>query len=133
MKKYNWLILIIIYCTLIFLFTHSPVSAGENTLYIWDTLFSFTPTQNRIINLMTRKMTHMITFGILAYLFYRLFNKKKYVLAWFFATLYGGFDEWHQSFIDGRMGTIIDVCLNSFSAFCVIFSLYLRNNRKISE
>lgn len=133
MKKTSWLIIIFIYCIGIFLFTHSPVSSGDHTLHIWDTYFSFSPELNRVMNLLTRKMTHIITFGLLAYLFYRFFHRQKYILPWFFASMYGALDEWHQTFIEGRMGTITDVCINSFSAFCVIIFVYFRNKRKISE
>ena len=133
MKRVGWLIVIIIYCMGIFIFTHSPVSTGEHTLSMWESVFALDGRTLEIVNLLSRKLTHLATFGFLGWLFYRLFGRKHYFYAWVAASIYGCLDEWHQTFIDGRMGTVIDAGINSFGAFLVLVSLYVFNKNKISE
>lgn len=130
MRKNFWLIIIIIYCSGIFIFTHSPVSTGEHTLSIWESLFSVSGSTLETINFISRKITHFVTFGLLGWMFLCYFGKNHYFYAWLAATIYGGLDEWHQTFIDGRMGTVMDACLNSLGAFTVLLLVYLFNGRK---
>ena len=130
MRKNFWLILIILYCSGIFMFTHSPVSTGEHTLSIWESLFSLDSAKLEAVNVLSRKITHFVTFGLLGWMFYRYFGRKHYVYAWLTATMYGCFDEWHQTFIEGRMGTLMDAALNSLGAFMVLLAVYLFNKRK---
>ena len=132
-KRYFWLFIIFIYCLIIFLFTHSPISTGEQTLSMWERIFTLDKEYLDLINLVTRKLTHIITFGVLGWLFYRLFNREKYFLPWVGVTIYGLMDEWHQTFIDGRMGSVVDAGVNSFGAALFLFILYLLNEKKIKR
>lgn len=70
-----------------------------------------------------RKSAHFIMYsglGFLILLHLVLKNQASIstcILAWLFASLYGIFDELHQTFIPGRGATMADVKLDSMSAF----------------
>ena len=109
------------------MFTHSPVSTGEHTLSIWESLFSINGSTLETINFISRKITHFVTFGLLGWMFFCYFGRDRYLYAWLAATAYGCLDEWHQTFVDGRMGTITDAGINSLGAFTVLVIVYLFN------
>ncbi|MBI5788116.1 MAG: VanZ family protein [Candidatus Schekmanbacteria bacterium] len=68
------------------------------------------------------KLAHLIEYGILGWLLYRAFryaspySKYASVLAVIFATLYGISDEFHQSFVPGRVPDVYDAVFNSGGA-----------------
>jgi VanZ family protein len=43
-------------------------------------------------------------------------SRRVYLLAWLLAFLYAASDEFHQSFVPGRNGTMIDVGIDAFGA-----------------
>lgn len=69
-------------------------------------------------DLVLRKIAHMAEFGVLAFLIFRLFDfyglgKKK---IWFFVIVfsfsYAVYDEVHQSFVQGRYGSVRDMLID---------------------
>lgn len=76
-----------------------------------------------------RKIAHMTEYAILAGLFlgnfYQYKIKRKYFLAWIFATCYACTDEFHQLFVEGRSGQAGDVCIDSAGAFLGLCIMYL--------
>ena len=67
------------------------------------------------------KAIHFLIYAILAFLFYRSFKKsgvRKYILilSFVFATIYGISDEFHQSYVPGRVASIGDIFADSFGA-----------------
>lgn len=67
-----------------------------------------------------RKSAHITEYAVLAILTCRVFSHKKtgrYLLASFcLAVLYAMSDEWHQTFVIGRTGALLDVAIDSFGA-----------------
>jgi VanZ family protein len=84
-----------------------------------------------------RKIAHMVEFGILAWLFFRALNQekisfyKKLIFSFIFSVLYAFSDEFHQLFVRGRHGSLMDVGIDTVGIF--IFSLiwYIKNRRLI--
>ena len=79
-----------------------------------------------------RKAAHMTEYAILALLFVGAFYDEKrakkpliprspYFVAWLFATVYAASDEFHQTFIPGRSGEMLDVCIDSTGAIIGVF------------
>ena len=56
-------------------------------------------------------------------------------IAWLMATLVASLDEWHQTFLPTRTGTIYDVGLDSLAALTaqIVIWLYLRNRPVLRE
>lgn len=90
-----------------------------------------------------RKMAHMTEYAILAWIFlgncmqYGRLQKKAYLYAWLFASIYAATDEFHQLFIEGRSGEVRDAGIDSFGAlFGLLFAwavLYIWNKQKNKE
>lgn len=85
------------------------------------------------LNLIVRKTTHVIVFGILSLLLFKTLEPYRYsfLLAWLFTILYVITDEYHQSFMPGRVATYRDVFFETFGALLVlILILLVQNNTK---
>ena len=77
-----------------------------------------------------KKLAHVTVYGILTALLFGALRihirNKGYVLlaAALVAILYGISDEWHQTFVPGREGTLRDVAIDALGVFGM--SLWLR-------
>lgn len=70
---------------------------------------------------MVRKMAHFTEYGILSVLIFRAVQpyftlSNALLLGWVVATLYASTDEFHQTFIPGRVGNVGDVAIDSLGA-----------------
>lgn len=85
-----------------------------------------------------RKIAHGLVFGILAILIYialpsSLKNTGKIVWASLLTFVYAIFDEVHQSFVDGRHGSVIDVSIDTIGVVILLGIFYLVRGRKLSK
>ena len=73
------------------------------------------------------KLLHILEYSILGVLSYNAFrhhellNKKPFVYAIMFATIYGVTDELHQIFIPNRIFSLYDILANFFGSSMVLF------------
>ena len=78
-----------------------------------------------------RKAAHMTEFASLAFLSYLFLStfgreKKFFLFAFGFSSLYGATDEFHQLFVEGRSGQFSDVLVDSAGAlFGALFAFLL--------
>jgi VanZ family protein len=80
---------------LIFLLSAQPdLNSGLGT---WDTIL--------------RKLVHMGSYGLLWWLWRRALGRP--LLAAAITLAYAATDEWHQSFVQGRHGTPVDVAIDA--------------------
>ena len=63
------------------------------------------------LDVILRKCAHMVEFGLLALLWWRALGRPEPAVA--IALLYAIGDEWHQSFVDGRHGSPVDVVIDA--------------------
>lgn len=102
-KIIDWL-LVIFWLAVIFYFSSQP-DLKSSLPNIWDLIF--------------RKVAHFSEYFVLTYLFfwalknYHLSFKTVVILAGFFSIIYAISDEFHQTFIFGRQGNLIDVLVDS--------------------
>ncbi len=86
-----------------------------------------------------RKMAHFFIYfvlGIALVSFLREFSipiRRLLLLSIFLAFLYACTDEFHQLFVPGRSGQIIDVLLDTFGASVGVFIYYLVFHKKLKE
>ena len=77
-----------------------------------------------------KKTGHVLLFGALSLLIYRgllgegIDRKKAALYAVILAFFYGGTDEFHQMFTQGREARVRDVFIDGFGAFVITYSVY---------
>lgn len=88
-----------------------------------------------MLNLIVRKTTHVIVFGILALLWLKALGnfRYSYLLSWFITFLYAMTDEWHQSYKEGRVASFRDVGLDSLGALLFLVIVFLMNKKRNSK
>ena len=92
------------------------------------------------LNLILRKCTHFSIYAGMAVcmsLFFLTFSgslRKKFGLVVLLAFLYASLDEWHQTFVPGRTGSIrdvlIDTCGAVLGASLVLLIAYFRRRKR---
>ena len=84
-------------------------------------------------DLILRKLAHMAEYGLLVFLWWRALSdvapaRLAVGLALAISILYAATDEYHQSFVEGRHGTPVDVLIDSVGMAAVAW-LLLRRRR----
>ncbi len=84
----------------------------------------------------SRKIAHLMEYAILLFLVQRTVRatwpvawRWHFLMSFIFAVLYAASDEWHQTFVFGRTGTVRDVFIDSLGAM-IGFYYDLRNEKK---
>ncbi len=137
-KRKWWILAATLWMLVIFTFTQLPYFTGQNTS---EAIHKIVGTEHKTIdtpsidnaqidwlNLIVRKATHIMAFGILAFLLFKSLETYRfaYILSWILTVLYAMSDEYHQSFMPGRVSSLKDVCLfDSVGAFFVLLVTFL--------
>lgn len=83
-----------------------------------------------------QNLLHIPVFGLLAFLWLKSFTKNsiltstKVIITLIVSILFGCLDEFHQTFIPGRYGSLIDILLNLVGIFMVILFFLFYRSRK---
>ncbi len=81
----------------IFAFSAQPdLGTGLGT---WDTIL--------------RKRAHMVEYGLLWWLWWRAFGFRRGAAAALISVAYAATDEYHQTFVEGRHGTPVDLAIDA--------------------
>jgi len=92
-------------------------------------------TELGVWDLILRKIFHFCEFGLLALLVFRVLSVQgvllkndgwRVILAVAITILYAISDEFHQSFVEGRVGSVLDVVIDSAGAVVAGLILALR-------
>jgi VanZ family protein len=103
---------------------------------IFHWLFGITPEQFEPIHAITRKTGHVVGYGTLCVLAFRSFRasapllRPRWSVAWarnavLLTAIVASLDEWHQTFIPSRTGTIHDVFLDTAAGIAAQVLVYL--------
>jgi VanZ family protein len=84
-----------------------------------------------LIDLVGRKVVHAAEFGLLCFLWWRALRgpvagRRALVLAFLVAVAYAVTDEYHQTFVEGRKGTPVDVAIDTLGASLAAFAVHRR-------
>ncbi|MBI2119732.1 MAG: VanZ family protein [Elusimicrobia bacterium] len=112
---------VIFWCFLITIFSSQPNYTGEGLSFeTWLGASKF----------ILRKIAHLLEYGLLGIFSKRALEKTflnhpryHFILTFFFTLIFSMSDEWHQSFVYGRGGTIFDVMIDSCGSFIGLFFL----------
>ena len=133
MKKcwFRWL-LVIVCCLAIFNFTADRTYTSKNTRKIVAKETYLPKKEVREINVIVRKLAHMVEFGTLAMLIWWSINKKPnaYIIAWILATLFAVTDEWHQVYVPMRTPSVNDVVLDSLGAMITLYIIFCLKSKE---
>lgn len=141
-KSVVWLIITVVWMTVIFCFSAQPADVSTDTsLRVGMTIgkmsvpdFSKLPKEEQIdyakkIEFPMRKMAHATEYAILGCLLTNLCQslsmKKAYMWSWLMGNAYAATDEFHQLFVPGRSGQITDVMLDSVGCLTGCLLIYL--------
>lgn len=87
-------------------------------------------------DLMLRKMAHITEYGVLAFLVWHAVSDRgekkdlRYLLiAVGFSVLYAISDEYHQLYVRGRIGSPVDVMIDSTGAFIAAALLWVKTRK----
>jgi VanZ family protein len=132
-----WMVVIAIESTKYF-------SAAQTSRYLYPLLrylFGLTWEQFKIWHFYIRKTGHFVGYFILSWLLFRAWKATLHLprpLAWalrwatvafFMSVLVASLDEWHQSYLPSRTGTVHDVILDSIAALTaqIVILVWLRS------
>jgi hypothetical protein len=80
-----------------------------------------------LLDLILKKAAHMIEYGILVFLLWRALSQGRDTFSWsalvtafVISVLYAASDEYHQSFVAGRNGTLMDVGIDTAGALIAL-------------
>ena len=143
-KSVVWLIITVVWMTVIFGFSAQPADVSTDTsLRVGMTIghmivpgFSEMPKEGQIdyaekIEFPVRKTAHATEYAILGCLLTNLClsfpMRKAYVWGWLMGSAYAATDEFHQLFVPGRSGQMTDVMLDSVGCLvgCLVTCLIL--------
>ncbi|HIG07136.1 MAG TPA: VanZ family protein [Methylococcaceae bacterium] len=102
-----------LYCALVFWVSHQPSVPVPHLLPHFD------------------KLIHAATYCVMSYLAWVCFSHystRPFYRTLFFCMLFGATDEWHQSFIIGRLADPYDWAADIFGAAIAAFYLRLQKN-----
>lgn len=92
---------------LIFVMSHQP-KAALPAYGVWDWL--------------VKKGAHFVAYGVLAGLAYGALGKRGWALG--LAVVYAVSDEWHQTFVPGRIGSLTDILIDTVGAVSSLLVLH---------
>lgn len=82
-----------------------------------------------------RKITHILEYAILTFLLFRALVKEKIsfiktlILAVIITFLYSVSDEYHQTFVLGRQGSLKDIGIDSIGILLMAWLWYYKNRK----
>ena len=133
LKVWIYRVLVILWMTIIFL--HSSMdatdSSQESGVVVTFITEHFVPGYEKMdaeqqakvtdtVTLIVRKGAHMAEYAILGFLLVGALEIRHlgilWLVAWMIAIAYAGTDEFHQTFVPGRIGELRDVCVDGVGA-----------------
>jgi VanZ family protein len=121
---------------LIFLFSQQDGENSSKTSGLFLELMAWLNIDRAIIEaynlkFYVRKLAHMTEYFILYLLLFRLCKHyfswpQALWITWLLTVGYAGTDEFHQTFIEGRTGTIVDVGIDGLGAALALLLTWIR-------
>ena len=79
------------------------------------------------------KLYHILEYTVLGFLVthafvnvsFNIFRHAPWILSFLVVVLYGASDEWHQSFVPGRVVSLLDWTADCLGAFLGVISMYI--------
>jgi VanZ family protein len=128
---------VLAWMTFIFIGSTDLLSAEHTSRFIGPFLRWFAPDISDAtiasVQLVVRKCAHLTEYAILAALLYRALRRSSdwaVALSFVIAAVYATLDEFHQSFVASRTGSLWDVAIDCLGAMVGLGIFRLVRNRK---
>lgn len=116
------------WCAIIFIFSAIPNYKGTQTDF---------ETLHGLFDFFSRKTAHLLEYMLLTIFFFRAAEKSweelfryHFLLSFGFSLIFSVSDEWHQTFVFGRTGSVSDVFLDSIGSLVGYGYCCFRDNEK---
>lgn len=109
-----------------------PVLLWAALIYWLSSVPSLASPFPTLADTIVRKFAHAFEFGALAVLLVRAQGTRSngaLIIAFFLSVLYALTDEFHQSFVEGREPSSVDVLIDSWGAFLAILIIRFRTTK----
>ena len=107
---------LLLMAVIFFLSAQPDLNSGLGT---WDTIL--------------RKLAHMTEFGLLWFLWWRALGYRSAAVPAVIAIAYAVTDELHQTTVEGRVGSPVDVLIDSAGVALAIVAARIRERRRSSS
>ncbi|GAF73847.1 unnamed protein product [marine sediment metagenome] len=114
-----------------------PVLLWMGMIFVASSRSSLPFVLNKTVDLVIKKAGHVTEYGALAFLLWRAISKERgwpvlpsFGGAFFLSLLYAASDEFHQTFVPGRDGTLTDVGLDALGALLALGLLWWFSREK---
>lgn len=127
MNKFKYFIPSIIIMIVIFCLSHqNGNSSSDTSLGVLAFIQQFIPF--KLEGFIIRKFAHVSEYAVLYLSFFYAFYHtadKPYIYSMIYSFIYALSDEFHQVFIDGRCGSLIDVGIDSIGMAVMAVLIYI--------
>lgn len=139
-RRQRWMLAFLWMLVIFFLSAQSGNESGSLSTSLFKPLFDiFVPMgmPAEILSLVIRKSAHFMEYLILGILVFRAFDtyeihfSQKVYLAILLSIGYAISDEIHQIFVPGRVGTLIDVLIDSLGSATSIAFIYIKRKKEV--
>ncbi|WP_376774372.1 VanZ family protein [Paenibacillus eucommiae] len=130
LKPWFWWIMLAISMGAVYILTSFQIFTGEHTVLVIRQITGLNEPDAYLMNAIARKSAHVLIYGFLAILFYRVIRKRSIWYAWLCTLFLATLDEWLQSFVPGRTPSGRDVVLDSIAAFIFLLGIVFFRKRR---
>lgn len=120
----------------IWLIQWGPAVAWMGAIFLVSSQSSLPQAPDTLLDLILKKGLHMAAYGVLASLFWRALNGRPALaragMSWLLAVLYAATDEYHQTFVPGRHGRLMDLGFDALGALIALWLVWRWVRRRTS-
>lgn len=118
----------------IWLIQWGPAVAWMGAIFFVSSQSSLPQAPDTLLDLVLKKGLHMAAYGVLAGLFWRALNGRPALaragMSWLLAVLYAATDEYHQTFVPGRHGRLMDLGFDALGALIALWLVWRWGRRR---
>ncbi len=119
------------------LFQWGPAVAWMGAIFFVSSQSSLPQAPDTLLDLILKKGLHMAAYGVLAGLFCRALSghpmRLRAGMSWLLAVLYAASDEYHQTFVPGRHGQLMDLGFDGLGALIALWLVWRWERRRASS
>ncbi len=113
-----------------------PALLWMGAIFLVSSQSSLPQAPDTTLDLIIKKGLHLAAYGVLAGLFWRALGRRpaasRGMISWTLAVLYAATDEYHQTFVPGRHGRVMDLLFDGAGALLALWLIQRWERRRTS-